>query len=43
LETGRAAEGGHRKAFKVMKFYHNLKEKTGGDKPEPELEEEKKD
>lgn len=43
LETGRGAEGGGRKAFKVMKFCHNLKEKTCGDKPEPELEKKKKD
>lgn len=28
-------EGGGRKAFKVMKFCYNLKEKTCGDKPEP--------
>lgn len=35
LETGRGAEGGGRKAFKVMKFCHNLKKKTCGDKRGP--------
>lgn len=32
---------GSRKAFKVMKFCHNLKEKSCGYKPAPEKEEEK--
>lgn len=42
LERGRGAERGGRKAFKVMKFCYNLKEKTCGDKPEPDLEKKKK-
>lgn len=34
-QRGERRKGGGRKAFKVMKFCYNLKEKTCGDKPVP--------